>query len=194
MDLEKLVNVKNRGTSRVVYMLPDNGVVRSFTPGEVKRNILAKELEELTYTPGGIKILEKYLVINDEELCEYLGLKTEPEYFYDEEDVKKLLLTGTLDQLLDCLDFAPGGVLDLVKKLAVELRLNDVKKRDAIKEKLHFDTTKAIDNVDHANSEDEDESNSESATRRTTPIKKEGSAAEGRRTAPVATPQYNRVK
>ena len=60
------------------------------------------------------------------------------------EDIKKLLQEGTLDELLDCLDFAPEGVTDLVKVIAVELPLNDVAKRDAILEKLHFNVTNAI--------------------------------------------------
>jgi len=37
--------------------------------------------------------------------------------------------TGSLDEFLDCLDFAPEGVTDLIKTLAVELPLNDVAKR-----------------------------------------------------------------
>lgn len=192
MDLEKLVNVKNRGTAKVVYRTADNAARRSFAPGEVKRNISVKELEELTYVPGGTKLIEKYLIINDKEVCEYLGLNVEPEYFYGEEEVKTLLLNGTLDQLLDCLDFAPGGVLDLIKKYAVELKLNDVSKRQAIQDKLKFSVTSAIDNVEHANSKDDEQENKEATGRRAKPINADSEKKEGRRTAPV-TPTYNRV-
>lgn len=71
--------------------------------------------------------------------------EVEPEYNYTPEDIKKLLQEGTLDELLDCLDFAPEGVTDLVKVIAVELPLNDVAKREAILEKLHFNVTNAIE-------------------------------------------------
>ena len=50
------------------------------------------------------------------------------------------------DDFLDCLDFAPVGVIDLIKQLAVSLPLNDMEKREAIKNKFGFDVTKAIEN------------------------------------------------
>jgi len=52
---------------------------------------------------------------------------------------------GSLDEFLDCLDFAPSVIIDMIKVLAVELPLNDVSKREAIKDKLGFDVTKAIE-------------------------------------------------
>ena len=78
--------------------------------------------------------MDQYLVCSD-------GLSS----YVDEEDIKKLLLTGSLDAFLDCLDFAPEGVLGIVKTLAVSLPVNDVAKRDAILEKLNFNVTKAIE-------------------------------------------------
>ena len=64
------------------------------------------------------------------------------------------MLTGSLDAFLDCLDFAPEGVLQIIKDAAVELPLNDVQKRDAIKEKLGFDVSAAIaNNKESANNE-----------------------------------------
>lgn len=205
MELNKTVNIKNRGTAEVGYTLPDTGVRRTWTPNEIKKNITINELEQLTYIPGGQKLLEKYLVVNDKEVCEYLGLHVEPEYFYDENTILTLLNTGTLDQLLDCLDFAPGGVLDLIKKISVDIKLNDVSKRKAIREKLGFDITRAIENVEYATSPDTDAQKEREATvekgRRTTPIEETKNTGTGRRTAPVAskeketkTPVYNRVK
>ena len=52
--------------------------------------------------------------------------------------------TGSLDEFLDCLDFAPEGVKDLIKNLSVELPLNDVAKREAILNKLGFNVDNAI--------------------------------------------------
>ena len=148
--LNKTVNVLNRGTAEVGYTLHDSGVRRNWMPNEIKKNMTVNELEQLTYIPGGLKLLQKYLVINDPDVCEYLGLETEPEYFYTEADVRTLLTTGTLDQLLDCLDFAPEGVIDLIKKLSIEVKLNDVSKREAIKSAIGFDVTAAIANVEYA--------------------------------------------
>ena len=182
--------IRDRG-----YTLPDTGVRRTWAPGEVKKSMTVAELEQATYIPGGLKLMQKYLVINDQEVCEYLGLETEPEYFYGEEEVRTLLSHGTLDQLLDCLDFAPTGVIDLIKKIAVETKLNDVRKREAIKEKIGFDVSAAILNVEYANTQ-ETEGTATTRTRRAKPVgdsyKKE--EATGRRRKPVETPKYTRAK
>jgi len=88
----------------------------------------------------------------------------EPEYKYSRSDVLNLLKNGSLDEFLDCLDFAPSGVKELIKDLAVELPLNDVAKRDAILEKLGFDVTKALEIQKMIN--DPGEENAETTTRR----------------------------
>lgn len=191
--LSRLVNVLNRGTGEAGYTLPDSGVRRNWTPGEIKKNISVAELEQATYIPGGQKLMQKYLVINDPEVCEYLGLQTEPEYFYTEGDIRTLLANGTLDQLLDCLDFAPTGVIDLIKKIALETKLNDVSKREAIKNATKFDVTAAITNVEYAS--EKDEVGEQKTGRRTTPLNKEEkkeSNAGGRRTQPAQN-KYNVV-
>lgn len=192
MDLTKTVNVKNRSTATVAYTLPDTGVRRTWAPGEIKKGIEVNELEQLTYIPGGIVILQDYLLINDKEVCEYLSIQMEPEYFYSEAEVRTLLSKGTIEQFLDCLDFAPDGVLDLIKKLSVETKLNDVSKRAAIKEKLGLDVTAAISNADFSNAKDVETEKK----RRQAPIGEEAvSTPTGRRAEPVkATPTYNRVK
>ena len=86
-------------------------------------------------------MLKNYLLIQHETAVKELLNEVQPEYYYTEADVKDLLLNGSLDALKDCLDYAPAGTLDLVKKLAVDLELNDVKKRDAIREMLGFNVT-----------------------------------------------------
>ena len=192
--LNKTVNVKNRGTGEVGYTLPDTGVRRTWMPGEVKKSISVAELEQATYIPGGQKLMQKYLVINDKDVCDYLGIETEPEYFYGEDEIKILLKSGTLDQLLDCLDFAPTGVLDLVKKIAVETKLNDVQKRQAIKDKIGFDITAAISNVEYANTQETE--GSATKTRRAKPVVENENKDEvtgGRRSNPVEAPKYKRA-
>ena len=74
------------------------------------------------------------------------------------------MLNGSLDEFLDCLDFAPEGVRELIKVLAVELPLNDVAKRKAIFEKLGFNVDKAIEIEQE--SADADEEKPETSYRR----------------------------
>jgi len=81
---------------------------------------------------------------------------------------------GTLEQFLDCLDFAPESILENIKDIAVKLPLNDMAKREAIKNKLGFDVTKAIEikNTKYDGGEEDNSSNSpERVTRRATPLK-----------------------
>jgi len=60
------------------------------------------------------------------------------------EQVKELILNGSLDEWLDCLDFAPEGVIDLVKELSIELPAVDTRKIQAFKEKKNVDLASAI--------------------------------------------------
>lgn len=192
MDLNRTVNIKNRSAAEAGYTLSDANITRNWTPGEVKKHISVGELEQVTYIPGGLVILQDYLLINDEEVCEYLGITAEPEYFYSEDDIKTLITTGSLEQFLDCLDFAPDGVIDLVKRYALELRMNSMDKRQALKEATGFDVTSAIANVDYANADDH--SNEKPARKRRTKPVGETKVEEtsGRRSAPVK--KYTRVE
>ena len=103
-----------------------------------------EELENLSFQPGGKTLMAEYLLITDPDDKDYKNPNVEPEYYYTDEQVKELLLSGSLDEFLDALDFAPDGVLELIKKYAYELPVNDVAKREALKEKLHFDVTAMI--------------------------------------------------
>jgi len=145
MEKTTLIKVLNRDNGSVVYSIPEmNGLRRVFQAGETKE-ITFEELEKLSYIPGGMELLEDSLVIldNREAISLILG-HVEPEYSYSKDDIIKLMKTGSLDEFLDCLDFAPEGVKDLIKTLSVELPLNDVAKREAIFNKLGFNVDNAI--------------------------------------------------
>lgn len=143
------VKVKNRSAGSAVYTIPELGdkrnIHRNFAPFEVKE-LDRKEIEALTYIPGGQKLLSDYLQILDEGVLKETLYHVEPEYNLDEKGVKELMLHGSLDAFLDCLDFAPAGVIDLIKAYAVSLPLNDSAKREAILEKLNFNVDNAIRN------------------------------------------------
>lgn len=139
-------NVKNRSGSIVTYTIPEDNVRRRFTPGETKR-ISYEELLHLSYQPGGRELMAAFLQIDSIQVPQSLGIKTQPEYYMSEQQVVDLLKHGNLDAFLDCLDFAPEGVLELVKKFSVELPLTDYDKRQALKAKTGFDVDAAIANA-----------------------------------------------
>ena len=145
MEDSKKVKVINRaGNGIVSYTIPDMGnLYRVFQDGEEKI-LTYEEIRKLSYIPGGEILLEEYLIIDDKEVLKELNFDPEPEYYYSEEDIINLMKNGSLDEFLDCLDFAPEGVKETIKILAVDLPLNDVAKRKAINEKLHFNVDNAI--------------------------------------------------
>lgn len=170
MDKNTMIKVANRNGNRVGYTIPEMGIRRQFTARQTKE-VSFEELQNLAYLPGGMKLLKDYLVIKDMDALKALEIDVEPEYFYTEDDVKKLLTTGTLDEFLDCLDFAPDGVLDTIKDLAVKLPLNDVAKRNAIQKKLGFNVTKAIEIQNTKLDGGDEEKNAETPVRRVaTPV------------------------
>ena len=144
LEKDTLIKVANRDNGTVGYTIPDlNNLHRNFQPEEEKE-VTMEELRKLSYLPGGEAILRDCLVIKNEEAIKELLNKVEPEYYYTEEEIKNLLLRGTLDQFMDCLDFAPIGVIDLIKDLAVKMNINDIRKREAIFEKTGFNVDSAI--------------------------------------------------
>ena len=184
MESSKILKVKNRSASLAVYSIPEINIRREFAPGETK-NITYGELEKLSYQPGGRAIMQNFLQIIDPEATGDLGINREPEYDLSEQQIVDLMTNGSLDAFLDCLDFAPVGVIDLIKKFSVSLPLNDIDKRDALKKKTGFDVTVALANI-QKEKEDMDVPTVESKERR---VKIE-SAPEGRRTIP----KYNVVQ
>ena len=145
MNKNTKIKVRNRSTGTVGYVIPDLGNYhRKFQPDEVKE-VSFEEIQKLSYTPGGNYMLQHYLVIeNTEARDEILGDMIELEYSYTQKDIERLLNNGSLDELLDCLDFAPRGVIEMVQKTAVDIELNDVRKRKAIKDVTGFNVDNAI--------------------------------------------------
>ena len=187
MENKKIVEVRNRDSGYVGYSIRDLGIWRNFAPGEVKR-IPLQELESLQYAPGGEYTLKHLLMINDKDALSVLNITTEPEYFYTEAEVKELLTKGTLDQLKDCLDFAPEGVIELIKKVAVETELPDTLKRAAITKRTGFNIDNAII-VNRVMDEPVAEEKNEEKVRRTAPIL----TSEETKTRRTNLPKYNVV-
>ena len=184
--MSTMYRVKNRGASTVVYKIADKGIRREFKPGQIMQ-ISSEELEELTFQPGGTLILSQFLQIMDLDGIQAARIKTEPEYHMSEADVAKLIKVGSLDAFLDALDFAPVSVIDLIKKMSVDIPLMDMEKRKALKAKTGFDVDAALRHI-----EEEKEDNGQNTILKTTERRvKPDAAPAGRRTAP---PQYNIIK
>ena len=147
MATNKIYNVKNRSASMVVYKIPEDGIRREFAPGESKK-IHYSELEKLSYQSGGRALMMNFLQITDEDVTNSLNIHTEAEYYMSEEQIIDLIKNGSLDAFLDCLDYAPVGVIDLLKKFAVSLPVTDIEKRQALKAKTGFDVDVAIKNIE----------------------------------------------
>ena len=184
--MSTMYRVKNRGASTVVYKIVDKGIRREFKPGQIIP-ISSEELEELTFQPGGTMILSQFLQILDLEGIQAAGIRPEPEYHMSEADVAKLITSGSLDAFLDALDFAPIGVIDLIKKLSISIPMVDIPKRKALKEKTGFDVEAALKHNEEDKEDDQKTilKQANSGERRVKP----DAAPASRRTAP----KYNIV-
>lgn len=183
---DTMITVVNKYGGTVGYTIQDLGLNRLFYPNE-KKVISFEELEKLSYTPGGDTILKDFLQIQDAEAIKALfNAEPEIEYYYTKEDVKNLMTSGTIEQFLDCLDFAPTAIKENIKEMAVELPLNDMAKRQAIQEKLGFNVTKAIEikNTEYDGGNKNINQEATVAHRRATPLKKETAVPTGRRYVP----------
>lgn len=146
MNNDTICIVKNRSASMVGYTIPEDGIRREFMPGESRR-LPYSELVKLSFRPGGRELMTNFLQIESEEATSDLNIRREPEYNMSEEQIVELITTGSLDAFLDCLDFAPIGVIDLLKKFSVSVPLTDYAKRTALKKKTGFDVDVAIKNL-----------------------------------------------
>lgn len=149
----KIYKVKNRSAGVVIYKIPEDNIRREFMPGETKM-ISMTELEKLSYQPGGQMMMNNFLQIQSVEAQQNLNIIAEPEYNYSEEDIVRIMQRGSLDEFLDMLDFAPQGVMDLIRQFAVSLPLNDIEKRRALKNKTGFDVNAALTHIEEEKQED----------------------------------------
>ena len=180
---DTMYNVKNRSSSVVVYRIPETNLRREFQPGETKR-IPFGELEKLTYQPGGHTLLEEFLQIVDEAVTNNLNVRREVEYDMSETQIRDLLVHGSIDAFLDALDFAPIGVIDLIKTMSVSLPLEDYNKRKALLQKTGFDVDKAISNLQAEKAEEKAGAAESAAVPAERRVKPAAAAQTGRRTTP----------
>ena len=138
-----LVVVENRAAGKIVYRIPDRGIRRELAPRQAIR-VPKEEIEALSYTEGGLDLIRNHLLVKDEQILDDLNIHREPEYYMNADNVAKLIKEGSLNEFKDALDFAPDGVVDMIKDLSVQIPLNDFSKRQALKEMTGFDVDAAI--------------------------------------------------
>lgn len=143
--MNKKVQIVNRSSGPVGYKIPEINLARTFAAGESKI-IDTEELQKLAYQSGGQELIDMYFLIKDSEVAnEFSPLAAkELEYNYTKEDVIKLVQFGTIDEFLDALDFAPEGVVELIKSVSIELPLTDTRKMQAFKDKKGTDLANLI--------------------------------------------------
>ena len=193
MDTNKKVQVRNRSNRVVIYHVDDMHVRREFAPGETKL-IPVDELIALSQKAGGAYIIRNSLFIQDASTVKEMPMKVEPEYYLDDKGVIDLLKNGSVDALLDCLDFAPGGVIELVKKYAVDLPITDTRKIKVIQDKTGFKVDLALKHKEELAAEEAEaagqtDSGMEVKAAPTRRVANEVAEPTGRRT----TPKYNVV-
>ena len=175
MDITRKVKVWNRNSANSVYYIDEMRMLREFAPAGKHGDVLLipiSELQALSYVQGGHTMLTEHLLIKEQEVCEFLGIPVEPEYYYGVEEVKTLLSEGTIEQLMDCLEFAPAGVKDLLVKYAVDDKVDSYEKRELISKAMGVNITARIKNNELSEIEPSgEETRASNSERRATPIK-----------------------
>lgn len=154
MDKNRKVVVKNRTKGMVGYKIDTLRVYRHWDKTGDILYISIDELIELSTLPGGLKLLEKYLLIEDEEAVSIVfGREMEPEYNYTEKEIDFLLYKAEDNQLFDCLDYAPEGVLRIIRSKSVDKIPNTTAKVEAINKRLNINLSMIRINAEDAASE-----------------------------------------
>ena len=145
-----LVKVRNLVDHTVVYRIDEKNRRVVFGPYETKQ-IPAEELRILNFTTGGAVLIRDFLNIGNQELRQEFGLDPDQiEYDWTQADVDRVLTTGSMEELEDALDFAPEGIVDMIKSRAVALRIPDMNKRNAIYKKTGADINMQIQYAEKA--------------------------------------------
>lgn len=140
------VTVRNFTDQRVVYVIPEKNIRREFMGFESKV-VEVGELRELWYKSGGAKLLQDYLGVDNKELAKEFDITDDlfnHEYSWTQEDIDRVLTSGSEDELADALDYAPRGIVETLVDRAVALRIPNMNKRKLIKEMTDKDISKKI--------------------------------------------------
>jgi len=137
------MQVTNRSDGIVTYSIPELNVHRTFARNETK-DITVKELNQLYQINGGAEILRHFLLVHDRE---WVNKTWDPplEYFWGEKEIIKCLQEDSIELFAETLDYAPIGVIDLIKEYSWRLPLTDLNKAEVLLKKTGFDAIAAIE-------------------------------------------------
>lgn len=139
-----LIAVRNLTDCSVSYQIPEDNRRVVFRKNEIKK-ISAGELRKLYFKPGGDSLLRNYLWIDNMELRKEFNIPNDvPEYEWTLQDVAKVVNEGSIDELMDALEFGPTGIAMAIVDYAIENRIADSNKRKAIQEITGMDVDQAI--------------------------------------------------
>ena len=179
-----LISVRNRNNGTTGYVIPDRNIRRTWEVNETK-NIPFEELRSFSYLPGGLYALNNLLVVENEEALKALNMTVEPEYFYTEDQVRRVLFEGTIDEFADFLDFAPDGAIDIAKDMAIKEEIPDNRKREMLSKKTGLNINNAI-MVNKVMAEDDEPAEAEAPKQRRVQPEESKEETPARRTAAPA--------
>lgn len=146
----KKVRVYNRSNSTVFYKDEETNKLRVWDPVfngiESYKDLDIEEIQRALNDYGTKLLYEDYLVIKDKEICKELELDCPLEYFYGVDEIRKILENGSDFDLVDLIKNSNEGIKDMIKQIAVEIKLDSSRKRDIIKQHMNFDINFAIEN------------------------------------------------
>ncbi len=137
--MEKKYVVESKYSGYLSMRENNTGIIREFPKIGFKMELTKESLLNISYSPGGRRILENYLVFEDSEVLEFLEIDIEPEDSFTAKDLESLVSNGSLGQLEDALTFSKKGTKEAIKDAAVRLGTKDLGKIDAISKATNSD-------------------------------------------------------
>ncbi len=139
------IEVVSRYAGSIAIKEMNTGIVRTWPKCGDKLYLTEENIYNLVMAPGGRTIVENYLIVKNAEVLEDIEVATEPEYHFEVKEITDLLTNGTEEELIDAINFAPKGVLELIKDISVEIQLPNMNKRKIVDDMLQVDITKMIE-------------------------------------------------
>jgi hypothetical protein len=140
--MSKPIKVTNRSVGTVVYAIPELNIRRVFNVNESK-DIPLKELNACYNMHGGAELIKHDLMVEDRDWVKNT-FDAPVEYFWGYEEIQKCLLEDDTELFSETLDYAPSGVIDIIKLMAWKLPIKDLNKIQVLRDKLGFDVLAAV--------------------------------------------------
>ena len=138
MDENKKIVVKSKYNGYASFK-PNGTQVSVVWPKSGTVQVLEfKVIRDLYNSAGGEEFINGALLL-PEDVVKELGMNAEPEYFYDKETIEEMLEKGTVEQIIDAINFGGSGTAALIKDCAIDGGISDLAKIDAISKEMNID-------------------------------------------------------